>query len=358
MNPLYITSVVTFSGKTALCLGLGLYLQRQGLNVCYMKPVSTQGSNEGERARDADATFVSRVIRSKHPIETITPVIVNDELLERQMTNQLDRDLWNDIQTAYDQVSQGADVVLLEGGSSMQDGFAVGLNSVAVARQLGTPALVISRWRGSAYLLDDIMAAKHRLKDNLKGVILNAIPASHWDHVAETMVPYLEREGIPVYAVLPYRSPLMAISIGELADLLDAKYLVGEHLKDRLIENTMVGAMTVETALPSLHGAKNKAVITGGDRHDLQAAALETSTLCLILTGGIEPGETVMQRATDMGVAILMVEHTTIEVVEQIERQAGKSRLRQAEKLNRFQALLQEHFDYDRFLADFGIEIS
>jgi hypothetical protein len=115
--------------------------------------------------------------------------------------------------------------------------------------------------------------------------------------------------------------------------------------------------MTVETALPSLRQAKNKAVITGGDRTDLQSAALETSTFCLILTGGVEPVDNVLQRAIASGVAILMVKHTTIEVVEQIERQAGKSRLRQAEKLNRFQALLKEHFDYDRFLADFAIEV-
>ncbi len=34
---------------------------------------------------------------------------------------------------------------------------------------------------------------------------------------------------------------------------------------------------------------ENMAVITGGDRTDLQLAALETSTTCLILTGSISP---------------------------------------------------------------------
>lgn len=358
MNPLYITSAVTFSGKTALCLGLGLYLQSHGMKIGYMKPVSTQGSGQGERERDEDASFVNRVIRSKHPIETITPVIVNDELLEQQMAGQLTRDLWEDVQNAYAQVSESTDMVLLEGGASMQDGFAIGLNSVAVVRKLNTPALVISRWRGSAYLLDDIMAAKHRLKGHLQGVVLNAIPDSHWEHVNNIMKPYLEAQGIPVYGVLPYRAQLMAISIGELGDLLDATYVTGEHLRERLIENSLVGAMNVETALPSLYKSKNKAVITGGDRNDLQAAALETSTLCLILTGGVEPSDTVVKRAIELGVAVLVVQHSTIEVVEQIERQAGKSRLRQAEKLNRFQALLKEYFDYDRFLADLAIEIS
>jgi len=45
----------------------------------------------------------------------------------------------------------------------------------------------------------------------------------------------------------------------------------------------MVGAMGQEQALNFLEVKANKAVITGGDRADVQLAALETSTKCLIL---------------------------------------------------------------------------
>ena len=42
MKSVYVTSVSTYSGKTALSLGLGLRMQAAGLSVNYLKPVSTQ----------------------------------------------------------------------------------------------------------------------------------------------------------------------------------------------------------------------------------------------------------------------------------------------------------------------------
>ena len=40
MKALYITSAETFSGKSALCIGLGLRFKKVGLNAGYMKPVN------------------------------------------------------------------------------------------------------------------------------------------------------------------------------------------------------------------------------------------------------------------------------------------------------------------------------
>jgi hypothetical protein len=358
MKSLYITSVVTFSGKTALCLGLGLYFQSHGLKVGYMKPVSTQGASLGKQVSDEDAEFVNRVLRLNLPLSVIAPIIVNDDLLYQQMRHSVPRDLWQDLRSAFETASAGRDLMLLEGGASMQDGFSIGLNTIAVVRELNTPTLVISRWRSSAYVLDDIMAAKHRLKEDLAGVVLNAVPENKWDEAKSLMVPYLENQGVPVLGVLPHQPQLMAVSIGELMELLDGEFLTGEHLRDRLIENLVVGAMTVEAALPRFRRQPNKAVITGGDRADLQAAALETSTLCLILTGNLRPSATVVKRAEELGIAVLLVQQTTIEVVEQIERTLGKTRLGQAEKLNRFQAILAQHFDFDRLLGLLELEIS
>jgi BioD-like phosphotransacetylase family protein len=352
MKSLYITSVVTFSGKTALCLGLGLHLQTKGLKVGYIKPISTQGSGLGMQVIDEDAEFVSRVLRLNQPMSVSAPVIVNDALLNEHMKSSHERDLWAEVKEAFETASEGRDIVLLEGGASMQDGFAVGLNTVAMVRELDTPTLVISRWRETAYILDDIMAAKHRLDDYMLGVVINAVPENKTQDVQANIIPYLEKQNINVYGMLPYQQQLMTISIGELIDLLDGEFLTGAHLRDRLIENLSVGAMAVEAALPRFRRQPNKAVITGGDRADLQAAALETSTLCLVLTGNLKPSATVVKRAEELGVAVVLVKDSTIETIEKIERTLGKTRLGQAEKLNRFQAMLSEHFDFDRLLSD------
>lgn len=49
-----------------------------------------------------------------------------------------------------------------------------------------------------------------------------------------------------------------------------------------MVEHLMIGAMDVDSALTYFRRKPNKAVITGGDRPDIQLAALETSTKCTI----------------------------------------------------------------------------
>jgi hypothetical protein len=356
MKALYITSVVTFSGKTAICLGLGLHAQNKGHKVGYFKPLSMQGYRVGDQIVDEDAEFVRRVLQLETTAADISPLVVTESLMQSVLDGKADtEELWKRVEAAYDTAAQNKDLVLLEGGASMRDGFAIGLNTIGVVRRLDVPALSVVRWRPEANLLDDIMATKHRLQERLFGVILNSIPETQWDYMKNKMAPYLEKEGIPVYGVLPHQQQLMAISVGELANLLDAEILTGENAQSRLVENLSVGAMTVEAALPLFRRQVNKAVITGGDRTDIQAAALETSTVCLILTGNLQPSATVLRRAEETGIAVLLVSSPTIDAVEKIEGVFGKTRLGQAEKLNRFQAMLAEHLEYDRLLSDLGV---
>lgn len=357
MKALYINSMNYFSGKTALCLGLGLHMQSRGFKVGYMKPISNSGYRVGEDLVDEDAEFVRRVLRSDVPLTQMSPVIVTDELIENLMAGTIQENLWSRVEAAYQNVSAGKDVMLLEGGADMQEGFSFEMGPVGVARNLQVPVLSIVRWRneGLSGLMDDTMAAAFRLKDNIFGIVINSVPEKSMPIVKEKAVPYLESKGIRIYGVLPHREQLMAISVGELIDLLQPEILTGENLRDRLVETLAVGAMTFESALPRFRRQINKAVITGGDRTDLQAAALETSTVCLILTGNLHPSATIVKHAEELGVAVLLVPDSTIETLEKIEKVFGKTRLGQAEKLSRFQAMLAENLDYDRLLKDLGL---
>lgn len=356
MKALYITSVVTFSGKTALCLGLGLYMLSRGLKVGYMKPLGLPDYRIGNQVTDEDADFVRRVLRLEMTANELAPVLLSEALLDDLMTGQLKRDFWAEVQQAYNKAGQGKDVLLLEGGGSMRDGSSVGLSTVDVVERLDISALAVTRWRDLGHILDDVAAAKRRIGNRLFGVVINSVPESSLEKAKTQVAPYLESIGIPVYGVLPQQKELQAITIGELIALLDAKVLTGEHLASKLVENLSVGAMTVESALPLFRRTINKAVITGGDRTDLQAAALETSTACLILTGNLQPSATIIHRAEELGVVVLLVGDTTMEAVQKIEEVLGKTRLGQAEKLNRFQAMLAEHLDYDRLLMELGLD--
>lgn len=353
---LYITSVVTFSGKTSLCLGLGLQLQAEGKKVGYLKPVGNQPLMVGDNLADEDANFVRQVLRLEKPAWELSPMLVTDQLLEDLMSGKKHRDNFKvDLHAALDTASEGNDVVLLEGGTSMRDGYVVGLNPIQVVEELQVPTISVTRWRTARAVLDDILAAKARLAGHLMGVVINAVPQDAQAMVQESLIPYLEKEDIPVYGWLPYQQSLTAVTISEIVELLDAQILTGEHLGGLLVENLTVGAMTVESALPRFRRQVNKAVVTGGDRADIQAAALETSTSVLVLTGNLQPSPAILKMAEDRGVAVLLVRQNTIDAVEMIESIFGRTRLGQAEKLNRFQAMIADHLNYDRLKTDLGL---
>jgi BioD-like phosphotransacetylase family protein len=114
--------------------------------------------------------------------------------------------------------------------------------------------------------------------------------------------------------------------------------------------------MSAEKALPRIRRAPGtKAVITGGDRADIQLVALETTIHCLILTGQLRPVPEVLRRSEQCGVPVLLVRTNTMETVESVERVFGKTRLGQATKLEQFEALLEDHFDFQRLYLKAGM---
>jgi BioD-like phosphotransacetylase family protein len=117
----------------------------------------------------------------------------------------------------------------------------------------------------------------------------------------------------------------------------------------------MVGAMSVESALAYFRRKPNKAVITGGDRPDIQLAALETSTKCLILTGNLQPNPIIVRRAEDVGVPMVLVRQDTLTTVEKIERFFGKTRFHQEKKVERFEEMLADRFDFARLYQALGL---
>lgn len=357
MKALYVTSLQTFSGKTAVCLALGRRLQRDGYRVGYFKPLSTQPWEPVPgRALDEDAEFVRRTLGLREPSSNLVGVVLTPSLLHDTLCSCSSRDLLGEVRAAYQAVAVGKDIVLLEGGASLREGVGIGLGPLEVSEALDVPVLAVIRFRNEMGLVDDCQVAKLRLGERLLGLLINAVPDSARTFVADVARPCLEERGIPVLGVLPHQEELQAISVGELAQVLRAQFLALPEKSDLLIENLVVGAMSVEQALPRIRRIPGtKAIITGGDRADIQLAALETATSCLILTGHLRPQPEILRRAEEAGVPVLLVRQNTMEAVEAVEEVFGKTRLGQPEKLERFEQLMNEHFDYGRLYEQLGV---
>jgi BioD-like phosphotransacetylase family protein len=356
MKSLYITSVEPYSGKTAVCLSLGRYLQEEKLRVGYLKPVSTQPwrSPEGKLA-DEDAVFVHSALGLDGDATQASPIIITSSALREHLKGIHTQDLVKSIEQAAQRASDGNDILLLEGGASLREGYAIGLSNLRVAEILGAPALVIVPYRGEMCLVDDVLTARFRLGDQLLGVIINRVTEDGVSFINDYALPFLEAKGIQVFGVIPSVPRLSALSVGELIDLLDAEVLTKSVDPEALAETLTVGAMTAEAALSRFRRYQNKAVITGGDRTDIQLAALETSTVVLILTGNLHPSPLIIQQAEALNVPILLVNQNTMETVELVERSLGKTRLGQPEKMETFLQLMKENVRLEELCSQLGL---
>lgn len=356
MKALYITSVEPFSGKTALCLALGTEFKQRGHKLAFLKPLSTQPwrTPEGVLA-DEDAVFVSEILGLDQEPGGLSPVIVTSDRLRERLSDPEDDGLIEQVTQAAQDAAAESDVLLMEGGASLREGYAMGLSNLRVAQSLGAPVLVMVRYRGEMELVDDALTAQFRLEDQLLGVIFNQVPSEKESFVDEYAAPFLERKGIRVLGSLPSVPRLSALSVDELIHLLEARVLTEDIPTDRLADTFTVGAMNAQAALSRFRRQRNKAVITGGDRTDIQLAALETSTVALILTGNLQPSPLILEQAESLGVPVLLVETNTMETVERIERSYGKTRLGQREKLETFTELVKDHLNLEPILKSLGL---
>jgi BioD-like phosphotransacetylase family protein len=344
MKSLYITSVEPYSGKTAVCLSLGRYLQTQKFKVGYLKPVSTQPwrTPEGTLA-DEDAVFIHSTLGLEGDAAESSPIIVTPSALREHLKGVHSEDLVKTIEQAAKRAGKGKDILLLEGGASLREGYAIGLSNLHVAEILGAPALVIVPYRGEMCLVDDVLTARFRLGEQLLGVILNRVTEEGAEFIQDYALPFLEKKGIRTFGAIPCVPRLSALSVGELIELLDAEVLTKNVNPEALAETLTVGAMTADAALSRFRRYQNKAVITGGDRTDIQLAALETSTVVMILTGNLHPSPLIIQQAESLNVPILLVNQNTMETIELVERSLGKTRLGQPEKIETFLKLMTEN---------------
>ncbi|MDD5467613.1 MAG: phosphotransacetylase family protein [Anaerolineales bacterium] len=356
MKSIYVTSIERFSGKTATCLALGRRFQEAGYRVGFLKPISLQPWHIGRHLADEDAAFAKEVLHLAAEPWEISPVVVTPELLKDYLAGKEPLDLEARIKSACDRVGVDRDVLIAEGGASLREGYFLGLPSSSFAEKFGCQILVVVRYQDQIRLLDDVLAAREHVGEALRGILINRVPEDALAFIQHSTQPYLEKAGVPVFGVLPEDRHLSALTVKELVEALNPQVLTSKINEEALVETLTVGAMTAEAALSRFRKGVNKGVITGGDRTDIQLAALETSTTCLILTGNLHPSPLIIKQADEFDVTILLVKANTMETIESIERIFGKTRLGQPVKLQRFMELVNAHLDFERLRQAFGIQ--
>ncbi|WP_129630466.1 phosphotransacetylase family protein [Candidatus Oscillochloris fontis] len=355
MATLYVASTETFVGKSAVCMGLLRRMQRDGFNVGYMKPVSVSVAHRADQVLDEDAAFIRETLGLSAPLDQIAPVLITPGVIDSIMRGQ-PNNFAKTLRDAYLSVSRDKDAMVLEGTNTWSEGALVDLSADQVTDLLHAPGLLVSRYNTSL-AVDTILSVQRYVGDRLIGVLLNQVEDPQRDFVQSRVVPFLESRGIPVFGLLPHDSTLAGVTVEELIEHLGGQLIGKREWCHKMVDSLMIGAMGAEASLSFFRRRSNKVVITGGDRSDLQLAALETSTNALVLTGNIRPAYQVMDRAEERQVPIIIVPDDTLVTVDRAESLFGRVRFHQASKLSHFINLMENHFDFGRLYEALGMAV-
>ena len=333
MVALYVTSLERGSGKTTICAGLGKHLLIDGKKIGFFKPVIADNKNSPIESSDSDTAFIKHLLALEEPADLLCPVFSNESNLTKG------------IKETYARVSQGKDVVIVEGVSDQSQA------SRFIVEALDARVIMVAGY--SKESLKAIDSYKDFGK-YLLGVVLNKVPRNRVEQVTGEVSTQLTKAGVNILGVLPEDRALLALTIGELTEHIEGEILSGAEKSAELVENLMLGAMGVDPG-PEYFGRKdNKAVVVRSERPDMQLAALETSTRCLVLAGNTA-NPAVVYRAEEKNVPIILAQNAITSVVTNIEDALGKTKFNQENKLPKLTEIMEQHFSFPAVYKGLGL---
>jgi BioD-like phosphotransacetylase family protein len=335
MKTLFLGSVVERSGKSMVTLGLAKNCPRK---VGYFKPFKEVVMSLDGRVVDQDAVLMRKALGLPYTEEELCP-------LTYDIIQPVDM---GSIVAGFDRVKGTSEMMLVEGTRDVTTGCMGSVSGMAIAQALDADVVLVSSAQLPA--LDKICMLR-RLMDqyplHFRGVILNKAEDLR-------MGKLLEKRGIRVLGSIPPIKELRTFRVSEIAEVVGAEVLVGETGMDAVVERVMIGAMTPDTAMTYMRRVARKALITGGDRADIQLAALSTDTSCLVLTGGLYPTKPVIAKAYEVGVPILVTRHNTLETAEMVDHLIARIDPQDGEKVRLISDAVKKYVDTAALFSERG----
>ncbi|UPV73702.1 phosphotransacetylase family protein [Halorussus limi] len=352
MKTILVTATEESTGKTAVALALAELAAERGLSVGYMKPKGTRLQSNVGKTLDEDPMLARELLDLDAEMHDLEPVVYSPTFVEQAIRGREDpEELREQVRESFERLAEGKDLMVIEGGGELTTGGIVDLTDADVADLLDAEVLLLSRY-SQAGDVDDVLAAADDLGDRLLGVLFNAVQEGNFDGLDTEVVPFLEGRGVPVLGVVPREQSLAGVTVEELAAELSAEQL-NDAPGDAFVERFLVGAMSGDSALRHLRRTKDAALVTGGDRPDLQRVALEAPGVkCLILTGGFRPPGAIIGKAEEKGVPVMLVQSDTLTTVERAEDVIRSGRTRDAETVETMRDLLHDHADVEAMVGD------
>ncbi len=327
MSILYVVSDRGGAGKTALCASLVHLLRAQGKTAAALKPIA--GDNG-----DADTAIYAALLGADTSGWGVPSA--DDAGAVAAIAKRLDAH--NDFV-----------VVEAQGAVSAE-------HTPRIADALGAQILLVIGYTPSL-TAGEAHAAIRNCGERLVGCILNGVTQHMGTDARERLVPSISAlsANAPMLGLIPEDRRLLGVSVDQLAAHLEGELILDEYEEcdtSGIVEYLMVGGMSLDSGEYYYAIHDNRAAIVRGDRPDLQMSALSAPgrTACIVATNGIEPIEYVRYEAELEETPIIIVESDTLTTMDNLDSLISISRFDHPLKLERYVALLSEHFDLDRLM--------
>lgn len=349
----YIASNDDNSGKSIVTLSLAIIAKEIGKNVGYFKPLGMETSfTPGREAVDEDVEIFKKVLNLEFESEILCPITLRRDFFLEDFTKFDPHHYIEKINSAFRAISEGKDVILIEGPRSLATGSFIECPVPRLAREFDADIVLVAKFTDE-FVVDEMLQAKEycaRWNTRIAGVLLNRIPPDRVYNVKDKIKPFIERQGLNVLGLIPEEAKLSALTAGEVCDFLGGKVLAGREGLENIIETILIGAMTPESAVKHFQKAKNELVVTGGDRNDIILTALETGASAIILTGNLYPSVKVLPRSDELKIPLILVPYDTYTTLQHINKVIGRVKPRDIRRIEIAAELIKKNVDWKQIL--------
>ncbi|WP_062268408.1 phosphate acetyltransferase [Endozoicomonas arenosclerae] len=344
-------------GLTSVSLGLVRALDTLGLRVKFFKPIAQLHTTD--KGPERSTRLVQRIMDHEPP----TPI--STQKVENLLGDNKGDELMEDIVALFDDASEGAEVVVVEGLVPTRDmPYANRLNS-DMARTLNADIILVSEPGKDS--LEDVADKLEIAADsfggiknpNVIGYILNKLNKDQIEQLKEEHqfkpLPEFSRKSFLPLGYISYEPQLSSHRTLDIA-----RHLGCEVINEGDIALRRVNSYTLSARTPSnmIHHLKpGNLIITAGDRDDIvlataMAASNGVPLPGLLLTSGIRMSSAVNElcaRAFATGLPVLMTEDDSYTTATRLDRMSDELPLDDMERIEKVMNTIAENLNNSWF---------
>ncbi|TXT36563.1 MAG: phosphate acetyltransferase [Comamonadaceae bacterium] len=313
MRSYFIAATQPNAGLTSVSLGLLRALQRRGLKVAFVKPVTKHTPST-----EPSVLFARNICKV-----TNTPDPLPMSLVTQFVTSGKTDELLENIVSLAMSATEGADVLLVEGMQADPSRAFIPRLSADIARSFQADVVLVASGADAQgieqtnYLIAQVRQAGRKVV----GVIFNRA-AADFDEAAVT----LQLGDVPIWGCIEINPALSAPRTMDIARHLGAEVMIEGQIATRRVLDTVLAARSVNEVIARLK--PGALVISAGDRDDVilatalaESNGIELAGLVLTHHSFISPRiERFGSRAFHSGLPVLRTDGDSYETASRISR--------------------------------------